>query len=101
MRPIGGTRDISVLDWIDVDVIDMPLQIAFVADNVVVKAPLPEAALAPRCAACGERFVVGRDRLGEERLTETRFEKSSSVPEDRKRRSYTALTGSEFVARIR
>ena len=48
MPSILRTRYVTMHDMIDVDVIDVILQIALVADNVSVKCLSPDAALASR-----------------------------------------------------
>ena len=43
VRPIRYPVDIAVFDWIEVDVIDMPLEVCIIADCVFPKSPLPDA----------------------------------------------------------
>src|SRR5690606_21696625 len=52
IRPIHGPRDVSMLHRVEVDVIDVPLQIVLVADQMLPISPLPEAAFALGDAAC-------------------------------------------------
>src|SRR5467141_770990 len=48
MRPIAHARYESVLDRIEVDVIDMPREVALVADGVLPEPPLPKRQIAVR-----------------------------------------------------
>src|SRR5262245_59424616 len=45
MRPIANLSDESMLDWIKMDVVHVPLEIPIVADCVFPKPPLPESML--------------------------------------------------------
>src|SRR6187431_2576526 len=45
MGPIRNPRHISMLDWIDMNVVDVAGQIVLIADRVLPIAPLPDAAL--------------------------------------------------------
>ena len=57
--PVAHPRDQPMLDGIDVDVIDMPNEVAFIPNGVLPIAALPDAALAPRGAARGYPFAAG------------------------------------------
>jgi hypothetical protein len=46
MRPIGDPLDVTVLDRIEVKVIDVPPQIVFVSKGVFSESPLPNSAFA-------------------------------------------------------
>jgi hypothetical protein len=46
MRPIGDALDVPVLEGIEVNVIDVPLQIAFVSNRVFPEPSLPNSAFA-------------------------------------------------------
>ena len=63
MWPILRALGITVLHGIDVDVIDVVLQIALVANDVFVKAALPNAALASHTSAGLKRLVHPDDLL--------------------------------------
>jgi hypothetical protein len=59
VRPISGARYVPVLDWIVVNVIDMPLQVGIIANGVLPITPLPDTFLALGNLACG---ALGRRR---------------------------------------
>jgi len=67
MRPIRGAGGVPVLHRVEVDVIDVPVQVVFVADQVFPVTPLPDAAFAPGDAARGSTFRR-RKRTGESSL---------------------------------
>lgn len=46
MCPVRGAGAVTMFDGVVVDVIDVVVQIAFVADRVFPEAPLPDAAFA-------------------------------------------------------
>src|SRR5256885_17082196 len=46
VRPIGDPSDVTVLHWIEMDVIDVPREIRFIANGVLPIATLPDAFLA-------------------------------------------------------
>ena len=50
MRPIAHARNEAMLDGVDITVRDMPGVVSFVADHVLPKPPLPDAALIARLA---------------------------------------------------
>jgi len=50
MRPIRRTFHVSMLDGIDMHVIDVTLQIDLVTNPMLPKPPLPYASFAPVCA---------------------------------------------------
>src|SRR5262249_49409379 len=57
VRPIRDFRHISVLDRIEVNVVDMPFQIAIVTDGMLPIAALPDSAFAPGdFAGCSRRL---------------------------------------------
>ena len=45
MRPIDYTGDVPVLDGVEMNVIDMPIEISFIANGVLPVAALPDAFL--------------------------------------------------------
>lgn len=45
IRPIGAPRHMSMLHWIEMDVIEMVLKIRFVANNVLPETTLPDFSL--------------------------------------------------------
>ena len=51
MRPVDGALDVAVLYRIVVDVIDVILEVALAANDVIPEAALPDAALATADAA--------------------------------------------------
>jgi len=56
MGPVADARDETVLHWIEMNVIDMPLEISLVADGVFPEAALPESVLSiavPRDGSAG------------------------------------------------
>jgi hypothetical protein len=55
MRPVDNTRDMSVLDRIEMDIVDMALQIGIIANGVLPIATLPDALLSLARLACGSR----------------------------------------------
>src|SRR5712671_2285362 len=55
VRPVDNTRDMSVLDRIEVDVVDIALQIGIIANGVLPIATLPDALLSLAHLACGSR----------------------------------------------
>ena len=57
MRPIRGAGGVPVLHRVEVDVIDVPVQVVFVADQVFPVASLPDAAFATAKAHGGTGFV--------------------------------------------
>ena len=57
MRPLARPLDVSMLDGIDVHVIDVVLQIDLVTNPMLPKPPLSYAALAPRCARSRDGFA--------------------------------------------
>ena len=63
MRPILHALYVPVLDRIDVDVIDVVLQIALGANDVFVKATLPNPAFASSASAGREQFIFRHDSL--------------------------------------
>src|SRR5688500_6215384 len=67
VRPIRHPGDMPMLDWIEVDVIDMRLQIVVVADQVLPIASLPQAAFgfrqAPLRAAFSRWYRARESRL--------------------------------------
>lgn len=46
IRPIAYTRYQAVFDWIEVNIVDVPCQIVFIADSVFPKATLPDSLVA-------------------------------------------------------
>ena len=60
MRPVDNTRDMSVLDRIEMDIVDMALQIGIIANGVLPIATLPDALLA--CAPCLQIAAGGQGR---------------------------------------
>ena len=63
MRPVAHAGDETMLDGINVDVIDVPFEIPVVADRMLPKSPLPQRVFAIRVApdwyarfddSCGE-----------------------------------------------
>ena len=48
MRPLANARHISVLDRIEMNVIDVSSQVGFVANGVLPISTLPNSLLAPR-----------------------------------------------------
>ena len=56
MRPVDNTRDMSVLDRIEMDIVDMALQIGIIANGVLPIATLQDAllSLAPLLADRGK-----------------------------------------------
>ena len=65
IRPIPHALDVAVLDRIEMNVIDMPREIAFIAERVLPIAPLPQAALAFAGTARRNTFV-GRQVMRED-----------------------------------
>ena len=55
MRPVDNTRDMSVLDRIEMDIVDMALQIGIIANGVLPIATLPDTLLSLAHLACGSR----------------------------------------------
>ncbi len=55
MRPVDNTRDMSVLDRIEMDIVDIALQIGIIANGVLPIATLPDALLSLARLACGSR----------------------------------------------
>jgi hypothetical protein len=45
VRPISDAGDVAVLHWVEVNVIDMPREIGFIADGMLPIAALPNAFL--------------------------------------------------------
>jgi hypothetical protein len=45
IRPISHQGDMSMFHWVEMNVIDVPREIRFVAQGVLPIAPLPDAAL--------------------------------------------------------
>ena len=68
MRPILHTLYVTMLDRIDVDVIDVILQITLVANDVFIKTALPNAAFAPQDLTHGKRLVHRNDALRKQNL---------------------------------
>jgi hypothetical protein len=60
MRPVSYPRDMAVLHRIEMDVIDVTREIAFVAQRVLPITALPDAALALAAAAGRNSFAVRR-----------------------------------------
>ena len=72
MWPILRALGVTMLHRIDVDVIDVILQITFVADDVFIKTARPNAALASHTSAGRKRFIDHRDCLTKPLLGYTR-----------------------------
>ena len=60
IRPIGCTPDMAVFDWVEVNVVHVSLEVAFVADRVLPEAALPYSTLTFLLAPIREPFA-GRD----------------------------------------
>ena len=58
MRPIGYARDVAMLHWIEMNVIDMPFEICLVSDGMLPIASLPNAFLSLTDLACGTRLRI-------------------------------------------
>lgn len=58
MRPVAHARHMAMLDWIEVDVIDVVGPVAIIADRVLPEAPVPDAALALLAPSSRQRLVV-------------------------------------------
>ena len=43
VRPIGYARDVAVFHWIEMNIVDMPLEILIVANSVLPVSALPNA----------------------------------------------------------
>ena len=61
MRPILNAIGVTVLNGINVDVVDVILQITFVANDVFIESTLPNTALASQGSTRGKRFVHRND----------------------------------------
>ena len=57
-RPIADTRDKTMLHRIEMNVIDVPREIRFVAQRVLPVTPLPDAPFSLFCAAPRDRFAA-------------------------------------------
>jgi hypothetical protein len=60
VRPVRDFGHISVLDRIEMDVVDMPLQIPIIADGMLPIAALPDSAFAARRLARRARHLSGK-----------------------------------------
>src|SRR3546814_19850508 len=58
IRPIQGPRDVSMFHRIEGDVIDVALQVVFVADQILSIPPLPDTAFAFSDAACPALLAI-------------------------------------------
>src|SRR3546814_18103326 len=59
IRPIHGPRDVSMFHRIEVAVIDVALQVVFVADQMLPIPPLPDTAFAFADEACAAMLASG------------------------------------------
>ena len=66
MRPVAHPRDKPVLHGIEVDIVDVVLEIALIANRMLPEAPLPERVLSVRMARDADART--RDRGGEAAL---------------------------------
>ena len=61
MRPVTDARDQAVLDRVEMDVVDVPLEVPFIANGVFPEAALPEGVISRSLGVeCGDLPVKAR-----------------------------------------
>lgn len=61
-RPVFNSRDIAMFDGIEMDVIEMPFKIRFVAYDVFMISTLPDSSVPTAFLRCGHRFFMTSSR---------------------------------------